>query len=565
MLQFQYTEYLWALAAVPLIILLFLAVLAWKKRTIKKIGDPALVHEMISDYSPRNFAIKFILFTVSFVLIVLAFANPRVAVGAQKVNRNGIDVMIALDVSKSMLAQDIKPTRLDRAKQVISRLIDRLGDDRIGLVIFAGRAYLQMPLTSDQGAAKMYLSSATPDLVPTQGTVIGDALKMSGESFNPAEKKYKSIILISDGEDHDEAALGVAGDLADQGVIIHTIGIGSPQGAPIFDPVTNEVKKDVDGNTVITRLNEDELRNIAAKGNGIYQLYGNTEDVVNRINAQLSTMDTRTVTDDSLVNYESYFQYFLALALLLLSIEFLLSERKKATGIWVSWGKSVRRKKRKVSDLKGLQAVPLILLLFLGNSAFAQDENAEIKKGNEAYNKKDYANAAASYKKAANTNQLNATAQYNLGNALYKGNKTDDAINAYDNSVSKAETIPEKESAYYNKGVVLQNNKKIQECIAAYKSALKLDPNDEDARQNLQKALQQQKQQQQKENKDNNKSKSNQDQKQNKDQQPKPQPSKITKQDAEEKLKALLQQEKALQDKLRKSPVASPNKPEKDW
>ena len=565
MIQFQYNEFLLALAAVPLMVLLFMLVLSWKKRMVKKIGDPRLVYEMISNYSSRNFTIKFILIIFSFILITLAFANPRVAVGSQKVNRNGIDVMIALDVSKSMLAQDIKPSRLERAKQVISRLIDRLGDDRIGLVVFAGRAYLQMPLTGDQGAAKMYLASASTELVPTQGTVIGDALKMSAESFNPKEKKYKSVILISDGEDHDESALSIAGQLADEGVVIHTIGIGSPEGAPILDPVTNELKKDIEGNTVVTKLNENELKSIAAKGNGTYLLYSNTEDVVSGLYKQLSTMDRRTVKDDSLVNYDTYFQYFLTLALILLTFECLLSERKKAAGIWVKAASPEHRKKERPGIARTIQAMPVMLFLLYSSAVLAQDDNEEIKKGNEAYNKKDYQNAAASYKKITGKDAANTTAQYNLGNALYKSSKTDEAINAYDNALSKSGTMPEKEGTFYNKGVVLQNNKKIPECIQAYKNALKLDPNDEDARQNLQKALQQQKQQQQKDNKDKDKNKSNQDQKQNKDQQPKPQPSKITKQDAEEKLKALLQQEKALQDKLRKSNVSSPNRPEKDW
>ena len=565
MIQFQYNEFLLALAAVPLMVLLFMLVLSWKKRMVKKIGDPRLVYEMISNYSSRNFTIKFILIIFSFILITLAFANPRVAVGSQKVNRNGIDVMIALDVSKSMLAQDIKPSRLERAKQVISRLIDRLGDDRIGLVVFAGRAYLQMPLTGDQGAAKMYLASASTELVPTQGTVIGDALKMSAESFNPKEKKYKSVILISDGEDHDESALSIAGQLADEGVVIHTIGIGSPEGAPILDPVTNELKKDIEGNTVVTKLNENELKSIAAKGNGTYLLYSNTEDVVSGLYKQLSTMDRRTVKDDSLVNYDTYFQYFLTLALILLTLECLLSERKKAAGIWVKAASPAHRKKQRTGIARAKQAMPVMLFLLYSSAVMAQDDNEEIKKGNEAYNKKDYQNAAASYKKITGKDAANTTAQYNLGNALYKSSKTDEAINAYDNALSKSGTMPEKEGTFYNKGVVLQNNKKIPECIQAYKNALKLDPNDEDARQNLQKALQQQKQQQQKDKKDKDKNKSNHDQKQNKDQQPKPQPSKITKQDAEEKLKALLQQEKALQDKLRKSNVSSPNRPEKDW
>jgi len=248
-----------------------------KKKVIKKIGDKALVKEMIKNHSPQRFALKFTLITAAFILGVMALANPREAIGTEKVTRNGIDVMIALDVSKSMLAQDIKPSRLDRAKQVLGKLIDKLGGDRVGIVVFAGKAYLQMPLTGDQGAAKMFLASASPDIVPTQGTVIGDALKMSLSCFNTKERKYKSVVLVSDGEDHDESAGAIATQMASEGVVINTIGIGSPEGSPIVDPVTNELKKDEQGQTVLSKLNEPELQQLSNITNGQYIRLDNIE------------------------------------------------------------------------------------------------------------------------------------------------------------------------------------------------------------------------------------------------------------------------------------------------
>jgi tetratricopeptide (TPR) repeat protein len=555
MFSFQYIEFLLALAAIPVLVGLFCIVLYWKKKTVKKIGDKRLVKQMIKNYSARRFALKFVLIITAFAAGVFALANLRTARGTQKVSRNGIDVMIAIDVSKSMLAQDVKPTRLDRAKQALGKLIDKLSNDRIGIVVFAGKAYLQMPLTGDHGAAKMYLNSATPDIVPTQGTVIGDALKMCYASFNTKEKKYKAIILISDGEDHDEEAAKIAGQMAGEGVVINTVGIGSPDGATIFDPVTKETKKDKEGNVVITKLNEAELMAIAEKGNGIYQLYNNTDEVVAKLDAQLNTMDQRTVTEDSLVNYESFFQYFLLLSLLLLVIEMFISERR-----------TVGSRSRWLPGAVGgkTAAIFLIAICALPVASSAQEDKKTIKKGNEAYQKNEFDKAAEEYKKVTTKTPANATAQYNLGNALYKGNKADEAVDAYDNATGNLKVNSEKGKAFYNKGVVLQNNKKIPGCITAYKNALKLNPQDEDARQNLQKALQQQKQQQQKDKKDPNEDqKKKEDQKNQEEKQP--QPSKITKKDAEEKLKALLQQEKNLQDKLRKVNVASPNKPEKDW
>ncbi|MEP6675694.1 MAG: VWA domain-containing protein, partial [Ferruginibacter sp.] len=483
MLGFQHIEYLLALAAVPLMILLYFVVVNWKKRTIKKIGDPVLVNELIKNYSPQKFAIKFILITVAFTCCGFALANLRQPSGSEKITRNGIDVMIALDVSKSMLAQDVKPSRLDRAKQLLSKLVDKLTNDRIGIVVFAGRAYMQMPLTADHSAAKMYIGSCSPDMVQTQGTVIGDALKSCYTSFSSREKKYKSVVLISDGEDHDEEAGKIAAQMADEGVTINTVGVGSPEGSVIMDPLTNELKKDKDGNTVISKLNENELKKIAENGNGIYQLLSNTDNVVAKLDEQFNTMDQRTVTEDSLVSYQSFFEWFLAAALALLVADMFFSEKKKE------------------EQFKTSMAInkPFALVIFFiccSACSFAQQENKLIKKGNDAYDKSDYVTATDAYKKVTDKNATNATAQYNLGNALYKSSKSDDAIQAYDNAIESAATQADKAQAYYNKGVVLQNNKKIPECIGAYKNALKLNPSDQDARLNLQKALFQQKQQQ---------------------------------------------------------------------
>ncbi|CAN5363304.1 hypothetical protein BH11BAC3_BH11BAC3_34950 [soil metagenome] len=557
------------MAAIPLIAALYFYLLKWKKNTIKKIGDKQLVNQLIRGYSPKKFSFKLLLFVVAFTSIVVALANPRKPLGSTTVNRSGIDVMIALDVSKSMLAQDIQPDRLERAKQVIAKLIDKSPDNRIGIVVFAGRAYLQMPLTTDHAAAKMFLTSATPDVVPTQGTVIGDALKMCNAAFSSTEKKYKSIILISDGEDHDETAISYTKTLADEGIMINTIGIGSPEGATIMDPETNDYKKDAAGNPVVTKLNEDELRKIAENGNGIYQRFSNTDDVVNTLDKQLQSMGQRPITENSLINFKNYFPWLLAFALLLLMIEFFISEKKL-----------VQNKKIKVDKKKVAVVAALFLFAFVFPAALsAQNDKALVKKGNEAYVEKKYDQAIDSYNKALEKNPESAPAQYNLGNALYKSEKKEDAVAAYDAAIERSKLPMDKSAAYYNKGVALQNNKKLPECIDAYKNALRINPKDEDARLNLQKALEQQKQQQQQKDKDNkdkkkpkddDKKKDKQDKQQqqkdkDKDELPKPQPSKMTKKEAEEKLKALLQQEKKLQDKLRKVGAASPVKPEKDW
>ena len=559
MIQFQHIEFLLGLALVPLMILLYFFVLRYKRKTIAKIGDAALVNQLIKDYSPAKFSLKFILIICAFIIGIIALANPRAASGGTLVNRSGIDVMIALDVSKSMLANDVKPSRLEKAKQLIAKLIDKLPNDRIGIVVFAGRAYLQMPLTTDHSAAKMYLSSATTDVVPTQGTVIGDALKMCFAAFNTQEKKYKAILLISDGEDHDEAAIKVTKALADEGVMVNTIGIGSPEGTTIIDPATNETKRDAAGAPVITKLNEEELKNIALEGNGLYQLFTDTDDVIDKLNGQLKSIGQHSVTETSLIDYKNYFPWLLGILLVLLLAELLISEIKKV--------------KQPINKVKKSTLMAIILLIpFI---SFGQNDNTLINQGNEAYKKGDYNIAAENYKKVTEKDAENIKAQYNLGNALYKKGSLDEALMAYDASIRLSKVKNDQSAAWYNKGVALQNNKKLPDCIEAYKKALRLNPEDEDARFNLQKALaQQQKQQQQKDkdDKDKKRPKSGPKQKEkqdpetkNKEQQPKPQPSKMTQKEAEEKLKALLQHEKNLQDRLRKVDAASPEKPEKDW
>ncbi len=363
MLHFQYIEYLLALAVLPVILLFYFLLIRWKKIAGKKIGDPSLVRQLTKGFSSNKFKLKFILFLAGVAICALAVAGLVEPDGTQKVNRRGIDLMIALDVSKSMLAQDIKPSRLERAKQVVTKIIDNSPDDKIGLVIFAGRAYLQMPMTIDHAAAKMYLSSASPDDVPTQGTVISQALKMSYAAFNPKAKTYKAIVLISDGEDHDKDALKVAKQLGKEGIMVNTVGIGSPQGAPILDPETNSDKRDNKGNIVITKLNEDELVNIAKNGNGLYQLYTTTNEVAGNIKKKLSGIGQSTISDSSFSSFKQYFQYFLVAAFLIFIIEFFISERKLSKKI----------------------ATALVFLLFMNSSSFAQNAKNEIIKGNEAY------------------------------------------------------------------------------------------------------------------------------------------------------------------------------------
>lgn len=328
MFRFEHTILLLVLVLVPVFVLLYWAVIRWKKRTVAKIGDPALVQQLISNYSPARFRWKFIMVVIAFVLGAIGLANLQRADQIAQINRQGVDVMIALDVSKSMLAEDIQPNRLQRAKLLVNKLIDELDNDKIGLVVFAGRAYLQMPLTSDHSAAKMYVNAASTASVPTQGTVIGEALQICNNAFDKEQKKFKAVILISDGEDHDEKAVEIAKTMAEDGVLLHTIGVGTSSGAQIIDPDTKEVKKNADGTPVITRVNEKELMDLAVTGNGSFQLLADADAAVSRVLKEIDGMEKKTIKDNSLLNYRSFFPWFLGAAILILILELLYPERK---------------------------------------------------------------------------------------------------------------------------------------------------------------------------------------------------------------------------------------------
>lgn len=330
MLSFQHIEYLYALLVLVPLTLIFLLVLRWKARVRKKLGDEELISRLTKQYSPKLYLIKFLAVLVAVALAIIAGANLRKPAKNSKETKGGIDIMVALDVSKSMWAEDAKPTRLDKAKQFIGELIDRLGDNRVGLVVFAGQAYLQMPLTTDVVASKIFVSNATPDAVPVQGTEIGEALQLCNRSLDTKEKKYKAVILISDGEDHDPKSEDILQQLSDEGVVVNTIGVGSPDGSPIIEPGNTEYKKDANGQTVISKLNEKELADIAQKTGGQYNHLDDVAKTVNAVMQQLNGMEKKAIdSGDGERQYASLYAFLLVPALLLLIAEIFIPERKR--------------------------------------------------------------------------------------------------------------------------------------------------------------------------------------------------------------------------------------------
>ncbi len=330
MFRFAHTYILYALALIPVFWGLHLYLRQRKKRVLKCVGDAKVVERLMEGVSSTRQRTKFLLLMLAWIMLVIGAADPQIGSKMENVKRKGIDLVIALDVSNSMLSEDIKPNRLERSRQAISRLIGKLEGDRLGMVIFAGKAYMQMPVTTDYAAAKLMLSTVNTNLIPVQGTAIGDAIKLSMNSFEENDHQ-KAIIVITDGENHQGDAVEAAMKAAEKGIKIYTIGMGLPEGGPI--PVFQNgrktgFKKDKQGNTIVTKLNDEMLSEIAAAGNGMYVRANNSRAGLEKVFRDINALDKSEIESRVFSDYEHRFQYFIALALLLLVIELLISSRR---------------------------------------------------------------------------------------------------------------------------------------------------------------------------------------------------------------------------------------------
>lgn len=331
MIKFAHAEYLYALAVIPLLIVLFFWTMRQYRQSLERFGSLTLLQRLMPAVARYKRTMKFTLFTVAFGFLVLGLANPQIGSKLEEVKREGVDIFICLDVSNSMKAEDIKPNRLEKAKREISQLLDKFENDRIGLIVFAGDAYLQLPLTTDYSAARLFLSTIDVDIVPIQGTAIGSAIRLAMKSFVEGEKKHKVIIVITDGENHEDDAIAAAKDAVNDGIVVHTIGMGSPLGSPIpvyQNGIQTGFKKDHDGNIVITKLDESILQQIAHAGNGKYVGASSTTNELETIFKEVQLMEKKEIGAKVFTEYEDRFQYFLFIAFVLLAIECLTSERK---------------------------------------------------------------------------------------------------------------------------------------------------------------------------------------------------------------------------------------------
>ena len=320
---------LWLLVLVPVFVVAYVLYARRKRRRLEAFGDPQLVAELMPNASHVRPTVKFSLLMVAFTLLCFAAARPQYGQREQTIKRQGIEAVIALDISNSMMAEDVVPNRLERAKQMLSKMIDRMVDDKVGLVVFAGEAFTHLPITCDYVSAKMFLSNIDPSLIKTQGTAIGDALSTSIRAFGAEQSEAnRAIVLITDGENHEDDAVAVATRAKEAGIKILVVGIGKPEGAPIPIPGTNDFRKDRQGNVVVSRLNEDMCREIAKAGNGIYVRCDNTNTAMRAIEKELDTLATTELETQVFTDYNEQFQTFALLALLILVIDFFIFNRK---------------------------------------------------------------------------------------------------------------------------------------------------------------------------------------------------------------------------------------------
>ena len=326
MLIFASPRFLWLLLLVPLIPVVYGILRALRRRRIRRFGDEALVRSLMPSWSGAKGWIRIILWDLAFLCFVIGISRPQMGAKLKEHEAKGAEIMICLDVSNSMLSQDYSPSRLDRAKLAISRVVDKLQGDRIGLIIFAGTSFVQLPITTDYVSAKMFLGNIDTGSVPVQGTAIGDAILTAAKSFSAQSEKSRAIIVITDGENHEDDAVDAARQAAELGIKIYTVGVGSLRGQPI--PINGELLKDKDGNIVVSRLDEATLKQIADEGHGAYVHAGNEEFGLNPIIDDIKKMEAEKYNSIVFEEYDELFMYFFAAALALLVLEMLIGERR---------------------------------------------------------------------------------------------------------------------------------------------------------------------------------------------------------------------------------------------
>ena len=568
MQRFQYSYLLHLLWLLIPLAGLMIWYFRWQKKSESSTFNTSILNHIIPYKNLIQERIKLGLFFLSLILLIIAIANPQIGVKGEKIKGQGLDIMLLLDVSNSMLAEDIQPNRISRSKYFIAKFLDKLKHDRVGLILFAGSSYSQVPLTIDFTSIKMSLPIIDPTNFPSQGTNIGEAVDMAGKALGLTDSKSKAIVIITDGEDHDQEANAAIEAARKNGIKVFAVGVGEEQGVPI--PVGNgEFKKDEEGNTVMTAFNRGMLENLASIGNGSFYHLGQQGNIEEDVIAELNKLEGKDFEESDYSNFNSYFYWFALVVLFLLFIEFVIPT--------VDIDQFIRN----------ITSISFLIILSLSLNAQTSEEKQKnasrtlIRKGNSNYQNNNFEKAELNYRKALVVHPKSRTANFNLANTLYSQQKFQESIDYYEKCVDKSDDKLSRARTYHNLGNAFFKANQVTEAIRAYENALKLNPSDMDTKYNLALAKKQQKnkggggknnQQQNQDKKDNKEDKKNNSsggQPQEKPQNNKPEEKQgkgMDKEQAQHLLEALKNQEQNTQNKMEaKKPKPEAKKREKDW
>lgn len=576
MFRFAHPAYLYLLGLIVLFAVVHYVSLMRRRKRIRRYGDPELVKQLFVDVSTLRPELKFWLCQMAFAMFVLALARPQNGTKQAERERYGIEVMVALDVSNSMMAQDVHPSRLDKSKRLVANMMTEMTNDQIGLVIFAGDAFIQLPITSDFVSAKMFLDQISPDMIKLQGTDMARAIDLCSRSFTQRDDVNRAIFVITDGEDNEGGAVEAAKQAAEKGIHVYVLGVGSPQGAHIPIAGTTQYMIDEEGNYVTSRLNEPMCREIAEAGQGGYIYVDNSSSAQDALNSHIDKLEKTKLDTVAYSEYNEKYQLFLILGMVLLLLDVLILARENHIF-------------RKINLFK---AAPLIALLLLcscqGNST-----RDHIRRGNRAYRQAQndttaLDRAVTEYQKAIELDSLASRAHYNQGDALLQQGQDSLAMSEFMKARMAEENPLRLSHIHHNMGVVMQSNQQLQQAIELYKEALRNNPHDDETRYNLalcqwqmknqdnqdqndggggegqndQKDQDQQQnqngqneqndQQNQQDNQDQQQNQQNQQQGQQDEQKEQPKKDELSREAAEQMLNAAMQNERQTQDRLQR-------------
>lgn len=575
---------LWLLLVVVALVALFVASRFMSVKALRRFGDLRLLRPFMAEASESKLRLKFVLQMLALTCLIIAAARPQFGSKLETVKKEGVEVMVCLDISNSMLAEDIQPNRLERAKRMLSRLVDNLDNDQVGLIVFAGEAYTQLPITNDFVSAKMFLQSIDPRMVSLQGTAIGAAINLAVRSFTPNESSEKAIVLITDGENHEDDAKGAAANALERGIHTHVIGIGSTQGALVPDDSgrAGSYRKDVSGNPVTTRLDEQMAQEIAQAGQGIYAHADNSNSAIQTICDALDSLQKTELESHVYADYDDKFIPFVWLALLFLIIDMFLLDKANAL-----------LSKIRIFALLGL----CMMAVQPASAQSARKARQATREGNALYRDSLWHDAEMQYRIAQEQMPSDSISLYNLATALsqqLEPEKMQDAMSFYNKVIEASERGGNHKLASlaaFNAGDIFMAGQQYQQAIQLFKRALMNNPQDDEARYNLilaKKLLEQQQQdnqddkndQQQDQQQEQQQQEQQQDQQQNQDQQDQPQqqnqdqqqqeqqqPNQMSQDQAEAILNANNRDEQETQEKVKQHQMQQMQrrKSDKDW